>query len=90
MAENSVFRKPARTLDKLQVVVTFPVQNRVLVNAIHRTDQLHALEVFAVQLRKHRLQLSAVKHRHHGRLDDVTEMMSQGNFVAAKLLCLAV
>lgn len=67
-----------------------PANNVLLVNAVHRANQLHPLEVAAMQLGQHRLKLCAVKHCHDRRFNNVVEMMPQRDFVAAQLLRSAV
>ena len=59
-------------------------------DAVHRADQLHPLEIAAVQLGQHGLKLRAVEHRHHRCLDDVIEVVPQRNLVASQFLGLAV
>ena len=51
-------------------------------DAVQGADQLHPLEVGAVQLGGHRLELGAVKHPHHGGLDHVVKVVPQGDLVA--------
>ena len=48
-------RKAAGTLQKLQVVVILPCDDRVLMYAVQRPNQLHTGEVFAAELRRHGL-----------------------------------
>ena len=83
VADGAAFGKAAGALDKLQPVVIFPVDNVLLVDAIHGADEFHAAEIQAVELGHHALQLRAVEHRHDGGLDDVGEVVTQRNFVAA-------
>ena len=90
IAACAVLRKPARALYKFQIVISLPIENILLVDAIHRTDELHSLEVFAVKLRHHRLQLRAVKHRHNSCFYHITHMMAERDFITAKLLCLCI
>ena len=59
-------------------------------DAVQRPDQLHALKIRAVQLGQHGLDLRAVEHPHDRRLNDVTEVVTQGNLVAAQAPGLAV
>ena len=80
----------AGALDKLQVVIVAPVLDVRLPDQIHGTYQLHSLEVGAVQFRHHGLHLSAVDHAHEDGLDDIIEVVSQGDLVAAQFLCLIV
>ena len=86
VADRAGLGKTAGTLDKFQLIVAAPRDNVILADAVHRTDQRHARKVRAVQLRRHGLQLGAVEHAHDCRLDDIIKMMSQRDFVAAKLL----
>ena len=90
VADGAAFGKAAGALDKLQPVVIFPVDNVLLVDAIHGADEFHAAEIQAVELGHHALQLRAVEHRHDGGLDDVGEVVAQRNLVAAQVLCLVV
>ena len=45
VADGAVFGKTAGALDKLQPVVIFPVDNVLLVDAIHGADEFHAAEI---------------------------------------------
>lgn len=76
----------AGTLDKMQVVVISPRLDIILAYQIQRTDQLHTLEIGAVELRHHGLDLGAVEHAHEDGLDHIIIMMAQGDFVTAQLL----
>ena len=77
-------RKAAGTLQKLQVVVILPCDDRVLMYAVQRPNQLHTVEVFAAELRRHGLQLSAVKKAHDRCFHNVGKMVPQCDLVAAK------
>mgnify|MGYP000674753910 CR=1 FL=1 len=59
-------------------------------DAVERTNQLHAREIRAVQLGQHGLHLRAVEHAHDRRLDDVVEVVAECDLVAAERLRLAV
>ena len=83
VADGAAFGKAAGALDKLQPVVIFPVDNVLLVDAIHGADEFHAAEIQAVELGHHALQLRTVEHRHDGGLDDVGKVVAQRNLVAA-------
>ena len=83
VTDGATFGKAAGALDKLQPVVIFPVDDVLLVDAIHGADEFHAAEIQAVELGHHALQLRAVEHRHDGGLDDVGEVVAQRNFIAA-------
>ena len=83
VTDGATFGKAAGALDKLQPVVVFPVDDVLLVDAIHGADEFHAAEIQAVELGHHALQLRAVEHRHDGGLDDVGEVVAQRNFIAA-------
>ena len=74
----------------MQIVVISPVLDVVLADQIHGADQLHALEIRAVQLRHHGLHLSAVQHPHEDRLDNIIVMVSQSDLIAPQLLCMAI
>ena len=84
------FRKAAGALDKLKAVVARPGDDVVLMHAVERADQRHALEVCAVQLRQHGLKLRAVEHADERRLDHIVEMVPQSDLAAAELLRAAV
>lgn len=86
----ALFGKAAGALDKLQPVVFYPVDDVLLVDAIHGADEFHAAEIQTVELGHHALQLRTVEHRHDGGLDDVGEVVAQRNLVAAQVLCLVV
>ena len=58
--------------------------------AVQRPNQLHTGEVFAAELRRHGLQLSAVKKAHDRCFHNVGKMVPQCDLVAAKLLCLGI
>ena len=83
-----ILGKAAGTLDELQIIVLFPCDYVLLVHTVHRADKLHSRKVRAVQLWHHCLNLSAVKHTHKRCFNNVAEVMSERNFVAAKLLSL--
>ena len=83
VTDGATLGKAAGALDKLQPVVVFPVDDVLLVDAIHGADEFHAAEIQAVELGHHALQLRAVEHRHDGGLDDVGEVVTQRNLVAA-------
>ena len=74
----------------MQIVVISPVFDVVLADQIHGTDQLHALEIRAVQLRHHGLHLSTVQHPHEDRLNHIIVMVSQSDLIAPQLLCVTV
>jgi len=76
VTDGAVFGKAAGALDKLQPVVVFPVDDVLLVDAIHGADEFHAAEIQAVELGHHALQLRTVEHRHDGGLDDVGEVVT--------------
>ena len=90
VAHGAVFGEAAGALNELQLIVAFPRQNVVLMDAVQRPDQLHALKIRAVQLGQHGLDLGAVEHPHDRRLNDVAEVVAQGDLVAAQALSLAV
>ena len=76
----------AGTLDKVQVVGITPCLDVILAHQIQRADELHALEVGAVKLRHHGLDLGTVEHTHKNGLDDIVIVVSQRDLVAAQLL----
>ena len=90
VAHRAVFGEAARALDKFEVVILLPREDILLVNAVQRTNQLHACKVGAVQLGQHGLHLRAIKHTHDGGFDDIVEVVAERDLVAAKLLRLAV
>ena len=90
LRQGALLRQAAGALDELQAVVACPGQNVVLVDAVERTDQAHAREVRAVQLRQHGLQLGSVEHADQHGLRHVAQVMAQRDFVAAELLRVAV
>ena len=90
VAHGAVFGKAAGALDKFEVIILLPCENVLFVDAVERTDQLHALEIRAVQLGQHGLHLRAVEHTHDRRLDDVVEVVAECDLVAAERLRLAV
>ena len=57
VAHRAVFGEAARALDKFEVVILLPRENILLMNAVQRTNQLHACKVGAVQLGQHGLHL---------------------------------
>ena len=77
------FGKAAGALEKMKFVVIPPADNGVLMDAVQRADQLHAGEVFAAELGGHGLELRAVKKAQQRSLDDIGEVMAQGDFIAA-------
>ena len=90
VAGGAVFGELAGTLYEVEVIVVPPVLYISLADKIQRTYQLHALEVGAVELRHHGLHLTAVEHTHKYGLDNVIEVVTESDLVAAELLCLAV
>ncbi len=90
VTHRAVFGEAARALDKFEVVILLPRENIFLMDAVQRTNQLHARKVGAVQLGQHGLHLRAIKHTHDGGFDDVVEVVAERDLVAAKLLRLAV
>ena len=48
------------------------------------------LEILAMELRHHRLHLSAVEHPHKDRLNHIVEMMSERNLIASQFFCVRV
>ena len=76
----------ARALDEVQVVIVSPRLDVVLAHQIQRADEFHALEVGAVKLWHHGLDLRAVEHAHENGLDDIVVVVAEGDLVAAQLL----
>ena len=60
VADGTISRKAAGALDELQLVVLTPGDDILFVDTIHRANELHALEVGAVEHGQHGLQLRAV------------------------------
>ena len=71
-------------------VIPGPAPDSLLPDQIKGPDQLHSLEIGAVKLGHHGLDLAAVEHPHQDGLDHVIIVMAQGNFVAAQLLCFGI
>ena len=76
-------RKMTCALKKMKLIEIAPGADIALPDQIHRSYELHPLEIRAVQLGQHGLELCAVKHAHDGGFDHVAEMMAQCDFVAA-------
>ena len=71
------------TLQEFQMVVVPPGNDCVLVDAVQRADQLHTGEIPAMQLRGHGLDLGAVKQPQERGLNDIGEVVAQGDLVTA-------
>ncbi len=78
------------TLDEMQMVAVAPGLDVLLADEIQRTDQLHAVIVGARHLRQHGLPLTGIKHAHECGFDDIVEMVSERDLIAAELLRLLV
>ena len=76
----------AGALNEVQAVVVAPVLDFRLADEVERADELHAREVRGVELRHHRLVLTGVEHAHEDGLDDVVEVVTERDFVAAEAL----
>ena len=74
----------------MQVIVVSPVLDICLTDQIHGADQLHPLEVCAVEFRHHSLYLCSIKHSHQDSLDHIIIVMAKSDLVASKFLCLTV
>ena len=57
IAHGAVLGKTAGALNELQIVIAFPRDNIVLMHAVQRADEGHALKVGAVELGQHSLKL---------------------------------
>ena len=79
-----------RTMDKRQPVRIRPGKNIFLMHAVQRPYEFHAFKVLTAELWHHRLQLGTVEHPHERRFDNVVEMMSQRDLVAAQFLRLFI
>ena len=82
--------KAAGTLEETQVIIVLPGDDGILMDAVEGADELHAREIFAVELGGHGLQLCAVEEPQKRRLDDVGEMMAQSDLGTPQLPGLAV
>ena len=80
----------ARALNELEAVVSCPGNDICLIDAVHGTDELHALEVQAVDFWDNSFQLAAVHHSHDDRLYDVAHMVTERDLVASELFGLRV
>lgn len=76
----------ARASRKFQPVILRPAYNIAFTYKIKGANKLNSLVILAFQPRKHRLHLRAVKHTHKRSLDNVVEMMSQCDLIAAEFL----
>lgn len=76
----------ARASRKFQPVILRPAYNIAFTHKIKGADKLNSLVILAFQPRKHRLHLRTVKHTHKRSLDNVVEMMSQRDLIAAEFL----
>ena len=90
VAHGAVFGKAAGALDEFQIIVALPGQDIFFPDAVHGADQGHAGEAGAVELGRHGLHLGAVEHAHHGRLNNIVEVVAQRDLIASQLLGLAV
>ena len=90
VARRASVGKPARALDKVQIVVISPRLYIILSYQIKRANKFHTIEVGAVKFRHHCLNLRAVQHAHKYGFDDVVVVVPQRDFVASQLLCKVV
>ena len=90
VAHGAVLSKAAGTLDEFQIIVALPGQDIFFPDAVHGADQGHAGKAGAVELGRHGLHLGAVEHAHHGRLNNIVEVVAQRDLIASQLLGLAV
>ena len=86
VARRASVGKPARALDKVQIVVISPRLYIILSYQIKRSNKFHTIEVGAVKFRHHCLNLRAVQHTHKYGFDNVVVVVPEGNLVASKLL----
>ena len=84
------FRKCAGAGEAFQSAGIAPRENAALPHEIERADDLYALVVLGADAREHGLHLPAVEHGHQRGLNHIVVVMPQRDFVASKLLCLAV
>ena len=82
--------KFASAAQKFQLVVVAPRDDVPFADEVHRADEFHPLEIFALHFGEHGLHLSAVEHPHENGLDDVVKVVAEGNFVAPERLRLGV
>ena len=80
----------ASALQKFQMVVVSPGNDGILVDAVQRADQLHTGEILAMELGRHGLDLGAVKQSQERGLNDIGEVVAQGDLIAAQLLRLGI
>ena len=90
VAHGAVLSKAAGALDEFQIIVALPAQDIFFPDAVHGADQGHAGKAGAVELGRHGLHLGAVEHAHHGRLNNIVEVVAQRDLIASQLLGLAV
>lgn len=86
----TVLCESACALDEVELIVIPPCYNVIFLDQIHWSDQLHTLEILAMELRHHRLHLSAVEHPHKDRLNHIVKMMSERNLIASQFFCVRV
>ena len=85
-----LLREAAGALQEVEVIVVLPGDDILLMDAVEGPDELHTGEVLAVELGGHGLHLRPVEEPQEGGLDDVREVVAQGDLVAAQLLGLGV
>ena len=85
-----LLREAAGALEEAKAVVVLPGDDILLMDAVKGADELHPREILAVELGGHGLHLGAVEKPQKGGLDDVREVVAQGDLVAAQLLRLGV
>lgn len=90
IAAQAVVGKLAGAAYKVEPVAVPPPDYIAFANEIHRADELHTLEVGAVKLGHHSLNLRAVEHTHKYGFDYVVVVVTERNFVAAQILGKAV
>ena len=86
----TVLCESACALNEVELILIPPCYNVIFLDQIHWSDQLHTLEILAMELRHHRLHLSAVEHPHKDRLNHIVEMMSERNLITSQFFCVRV
>ena len=78
------FGKTAGTLNEFQMIIIFPGNDGIFMNAVKRSDKFHTLKVGTVKFGRHGLKLSSVKDTQKKSFNYVIEVMSQSDFITAE------
>ena len=89
-AGGAVLSETAGALDEMELVIVAPCFDVLFLDLVHGADQLHTLEILAMKLGHHSLDLAAVEHPHQYGLDHIIKMMSQSDLITAQGLGLGV